>query len=93
VSHFCGLMSDPSALESYNEPEQRATCLGGSERDDGIEDELQAAGSMGDTAWIIGDDEYQVHKATVVKSMFQGGYRSSDCIRQVLGMIRYTQRA
>jgi hypothetical protein len=43
---------EPEALESDDEPAQRATCRRGSEQDDSLGDELQAAGSTGDTAWI-----------------------------------------
>jgi hypothetical protein len=41
---------------SDNEPEQSTTCRSGSEQDDGLENELQAAGATGDTAWLIRDD-------------------------------------
>jgi hypothetical protein len=42
-----GGQSNPAALESANEPGQRATCRRGSEREVGLEDELQAAGATG----------------------------------------------
>jgi hypothetical protein len=77
--------------EPDDEAEPTATSRSGGDQDDGL-DELQAAGATGDTAWIIGEHGQRVHKATVVKSMFQSGCSSSDRIRRIMGMSWYVQR-